>query len=62
MVLLLPLDQPVFAVQPDHHDKLAAGTDGGFEVLYVHQETGIAADGKNTAVGKGGLRAYRPCP
>ena len=50
MVLLLPLDQTVFAIDPNHDANLQLAPDHGLEVLHVHQEAGIAANRQNLAV------------
>src|SRR3546814_9424811 len=38
LVLLLPLDQAVLAVEPDHGDDVELEADRGLQVLHVHQE------------------------
>ena len=49
-VALLPLDQPVGAVHPDHGDDVELAPYRSLHVLRVHEEAGVAVDRENLAI------------
>ena len=59
VVLLLPLDEAVLAVHPDHDHRVLPVADQGFEVLHVHEEPGVPRDREDPPVGVGQLRPHR---